>query len=467
MNNENELLKTNILSYLEQHENKDLLRFLTCGSVDDGKSTLIGRLLHDSKMIYEDQLAAITKDSKKVGTTGEKVDLALLVDGLQSEREQGITIDVAYRYFSTEKRKFIIGDTPGHEQYTRNMVTGASTCDLAIILIDARAGVKTQTRRHSFLVSLLGIKHVIVAINKMDLMEYRQDVYEQIQKDYMEFSKQLTIPDIRFVPLSALEGDNVVNRSENTPWFKGELLMELLENIQITEQQHQDFRFPVQYVNRPNLNFRGFAGTIVSGSIKPGDAIIALPSGKTSTVKTISTFDGDLEVGNAPNAVTLTLNDEIDISRGDMIVNSGALPMQSNAYKTHMVWMSEEALIPNKQYSFKFATKKVFGSVSSIDYQIDVNTLEKKDALHLNLNEIGVANIKLTQEVACDSYTENRKTGAFIIIDRLTNGTVGAGMVINKNEAMKSSHEYSEFELEFNTLVRKHFPHWNANDISQ
>jgi sulfate adenylyltransferase subunit 1 len=467
MNNENELLKTNILSYLEQHENKDLLRFLTCGSVDDGKSTLIGRLLHDSKMIYEDQLAAITKDSKKVGTTGEKVDLALLVDGLQSEREQGITIDVAYRYFSTEKRKFIIGDTPGHEQYTRNMVTGASTCDLAIILIDARAGVKTQTRRHSFLVSLLGIKHVIVAINKMDLMEYRQDVYEQIQKDYMEFSKQLTIPDIRFVPLSALEGDNVVNRSENTPWFKGELLMELLDNIQITEQQHQDFRFPVQYVNRPNLNFRGFAGTIVSGSIKPGDAIIALPSGKTSTVKTISTFDGDLEVGNAPNAVTLTLNDEIDISRGDMIVKSGALPMQSNAYKTHMVWMSEEALIPNKQYSFKFATKKVFGSVSSIDYQIDVNTLEKKDALHLNLNEIGVANIKLTQEVACDSYTENRKTGAFIIIDRLTNGTVGAGMVINKNEAMKSSHEYSEFELEFNTLVRKHFPHWNANDISQ
>ncbi len=467
MNNENELLKTNILSYLEQHENKDLLRFLTCGSVDDGKSTLIGRLLHDSKMIYEDQLAAITKDSKKVGTTGEKVDLALLVDGLQSEREQGITIDVAYRYFSTEKRKFIIGDTPGHEQYTRNMVTGASTCDLAIILIDARAGVKTQTRRHSFLVSLLGIKHVIVAINKMDLMEYRQDVYEQIQKDYMEFSKQLTIPDIRFVPLSALEGDNVVNRSENTPWFKGELLMELLENIQITEQQHQDFRFPVQYVNRPNLNFRGFAGTIVSGSIKPGDAITALPSGKTSTVKTISTFDGDLEVGNAPNAVTLTLNDEIDISRGDMIVKSGALPMQSNAYKTHMVWMSEEALIPNKQYSFKFATKKVFGSVSSIDYQIDVNTLEKKDALHLNLNEIGVANIKLTQEVACDSYTENRKTGAFIIIDRLTNGTVGAGMVINKNEAMRSSHEYSEFELEFNTLVRKHFPHWNANDISQ
>lgn len=467
MNNENELLQTDILSYLEQHEKKDLLRFLTCGSVDDGKSTLIGRLLHDSKMIYEDQLAAITKDSKKVGTTGEKVDLALLVDGLQSEREQGITIDVAYRYFSTEKRKFIIADTPGHEQYTRNMVTGASTCDLAIILVDAREGVKTQTRRHSFLVSLLGIKHVIVAINKMDLMEYRQDVYEKIQKDYMEFSKQLTIPDIRFVPISALEGDNVVNRSEKTPWFKGELLMELLESMQITEQQHKDFRFPVQYVNRPHLNFRGFAGTIVSGSIKPGDAVTALPSGKTSTVKSVYTFDGDLEEGNAPNAVTLTLNDEIDISRGDMIVKSDALPLHSNAYKTHMVWMSEDALIPNKQYSFKFATKMVPGSIASIDYQIDVNTLEKTDALHLNLNEIGVANIKLTQDVACDPYTENRKTGAFIIIDRLSNSTVGAGMIIKEHELNVKSHEYSEFELEMNALVRKHFPHWNAMDISK
>ncbi|MBF7073280.1 sulfate adenylyltransferase subunit CysN [Glaciecola sp. MH2013] len=467
MNNENELLQTDILSYLEQHEKKDLLRFLTCGSVDDGKSTLIGRLLHDSKMIYEDQLAAITKDSKKVGTTGEKVDLALLVDGLQSEREQGITIDVAYRYFSTEKRKFIIADTPGHEQYTRNMVTGASTCDLAIILVDAREGVKTQTRRHSFLVSLLGIKHVIVAINKMDLMDYSQDVYEQIQKDYMEFSKQLTIPDIRFVPISALEGDNVVNRSDKTPWFSGELLMELLESMEITQQQHDDFRFPVQYVNRPNLNFRGFAGTIVSGSIKPGDAVTALPSGKTSTIKAVNTFDGDLEEGFAPNAVTLTLNDEIDISRGDMIVKSDSLPLHSNAYKTHMVWMSEDALIPNKQYSFKFATKMVPGSVASIDYQIDVNSLEKTDALHLNLNEIGVANIKLTQDVACDPYIANRKTGAFIIIDRLSNSTVGAGMIIKETESSASSHEYSEFELEFNALVRKHFPHWNAQDISK
>lgn len=467
MNNENELLKSDILSYLEQHEKKDLMRFLTCGSVDDGKSTLIGRLLHDSKMIYEDQLAAITKDSKKVGTTGEKVDLALLVDGLQSEREQGITIDVAYRYFSTEKRKFIIADTPGHEQYTRNMVTGASTCDLAIILIDARAGVKTQSKRHSFLVSLLGIKHVIVAVNKMDLMDYSEEVYENIKAEYLEFSKQLDIPDIRFVPLSALEGDNVVNRSENTPWFKGELLMELLETVEISSQAHQDFRFPVQYVNRPHLNFRGFAGTIVSGSIKPGDAVTALPSGKTSTIKTISTFDGDLDEGEASNAVTLTLNDEIDISRGDMIVKSNALPFNSNSYKTHMVWMSEEAMIPNKQYSFKFATKVVAGSVNNVDYLIDVNTLEHKEALHLSLNEIAVADIKLTQNVACDAYTQNRATGAFIVIDRLTNGTVGAGMVLSENQNVEDTHEYSEFELEFNSLVRKHFPHWNALDISK
>ena len=294
MNSENALLQSDILAYLEQHEKKDMLRFLTCGSVDDGKSTLIGRLLHDSKMIYEDQLAAITKDSKKSGTTGDKVDLALLVDGLASEREQGITIDVAYRYFSTDKRKFIIADTPGHEQYTRNMVTGASTCDLAIILVDARAGVKTQTRRHSFLVSLLGIKHVIVAINKMDLMEYSEEVYENIKKDYLVFSEQLDIPDIQFVPISALDGDNVVNKSENTPWFQGSTLMKTLENIEIgSDANVDDFRFPVQYVNRPNLNFRGFAGTVVSGQIKKGDKITALPSGKQSTVRSIVGFGGE------------------------------------------------------------------------------------------------------------------------------------------------------------------------------
>lgn len=464
------LIQKDILAYLEQHENKDLLRFLTCGSVDDGKSTLIGRLLHDSKMIYEDQLAAITKDSKKVGTTGEKVDLALLVDGLQSEREQGITIDVAYRYFSTDKRKFIIADTPGHEQYTRNMVTGASTCDLAIILVDARAGVKTQTKRHSFLVSLLGIKHVIVAINKMDLMDYSQSVYETIQKDYLAFAAQLNIDDIQFVPISALEGDNVVNLSESTPWFNGVPLMSMLENIEIgNDANMEDFRFPVQYVNRPNLDFRGFAGTVVSGQIAPGDAVTALPSGKTSKVKAIVNFDGEQQRAYVPQAVTLTLEDEIDISRGDMIVKSDNLPLNASQLKTHLVWMSEEPLMPNKQYLFKFATKMTTGAVAHIDYQIDVNTLEQQQALHLNLNEIAVVDVKLTQTVACDPYTQNRETGAFIVIDRLTNGTVGAGMVINalNEDEQHATPNFSEFELEFNALVRKHFPHWNTLDITK
>ena len=467
MFNENELLRSDIHEYLAAHERKDLMRFLTCGSVDDGKSTLIGRLLHDSKMIYEDQLAAITKDSKKVGTTGEKVDLALLVDGLQSEREQGITIDVAYRYFSTDKRKFIIADTPGHEQYTRNMVTGASTCDLAILMVDARAGIKTQTKRHSFLASLLGIKHAIVAINKMDLMDYSQDVFESIKADFLRFSAQLNIPDIRFVPLSALEGDNVVNKSEHTPWYTGPTLMETLETIEISDQRNDDFRFPVQYVNRPHLNFRGFAGTIVSGNISVGDAVTVLPSGKQSTVKSIFTFDGDLPQSSAPHAVTLTLNDEIDISRGDMIVKSDNLPLNASSYKSNLVWMSEDALIPNKQYSFKFATKMVSGSVANLSHKIDVNTLESSDALHLNLNEIGVADIRLTQNVACDAYTNNRATGAFIIIDRMSNSTVGAGMIISDNQETSTPAEYSEFELEFNALVRKHFPHWGAADISK
>jgi sulfate adenylyltransferase subunit 1 len=468
MNSENTLLQTDILSYLDQHEKKDMLRFLTCGSVDDGKSTLIGRLLHDSKMIFEDQLAAITKDSKKMGTTGEKVDLALLVDGLQSEREQGITIDVAYRYFATDKRKFIIADTPGHEQYTRNMVTGASTCDLAIILVDARAGVKTQTRRHSFLVSLLGIKHVIVAVNKMDLMDFSEEVYETIKKDYLEFSKQLNIPDITFIPLSALDGDNVVNNSENTPWYKGPVLMSMLEDIQINSDSNvNDFRFPVQYVNRPNLNFRGFAGTVVSGQINVGDAVTTLPSGKTSKVKTIVNFEGEQPYAYTPQATTITLEDEIDISRGDMIVKSDNLPLHGSAYKTHLVWMDEKPMIPNKQYGFKFATKFVPGSVSKVDHLIDVNTLENIDSVHMNLNEIAVGEIKLTQPVACDSYEKNRTTGAFIIIDRLTNGTVGAGMIIDLAKEEKSESSYSEFEVELNALVRKHFPHWNTLDLSK
>ncbi|MEP1871123.1 MAG: sulfate adenylyltransferase subunit CysN [Paraglaciecola sp.] len=467
MNSENTLLQSDILGYLEQHEKKDMLRFLTCGSVDDGKSTLIGRLLHDSKMIFEDQLAAITKDSKKVGTTGEKVDLALLVDGLQSEREQGITIDVAYRYFSTDKRKFIIADTPGHEQYTRNMVTGASTCDVAIILIDARGGVKTQTRRHSFLASLLGIKHVIVAVNKMDLKDYSETVYEDIKKDYLIFAEELDIPDIQFIPLSALDGDNVVNPSENTPWYKGETLMTMLENIEINDDINaDDFRFPVQYVNRPNLNFRGFAGTVVSGQIKPGDEITALPSGKTSKVKALVNFEGEQEVAYAPLTTTITLENEIDISRGDMIVKSDNLPLHSNTYRTNLVWMDEEPMMPNKQYGFKFATKFVPGSVTNVEYQIDVNSMEHKDTVRLALNEIAVGTIKLTQPVACDPYIRNRATGAFIIIDRLTNGTVGAGMIIDAAEEANES-QFSEFELEFNQLVRKHFPHWNSTDISK
>ena len=463
---ENELLRSDIHEYLAAHERKDLMHFLTCGSVDDGKSTLIGRLLHDSKMIYEDQLAAITKDSKKVGTTGEKVDLALLVDGLQSEREQGITIDVAYRYFSTDRRKFIIADTPGHEQYTRNMVTGASTCDLAILMVDARAGLKTQTRRHSFLVSLLGIKHAVVAVNKMDLMEFSESVYNDIKQDFLEFSKQLNIPDIRFIPISALDGDNVVNKSEHTPWYTGPTLMETLETIEISNQLNDDFRFPVQYVSRPDLNFRGFAGTIVSGQISVGDDITVLPSGKSSRVKSIYTFDGDLETGGAQQAITITLEDEIDISRGDMIVKSNNRPLIASSFKTHLVWMTEEALIPNKQYSFKFATKTVTGSVSNLHYKIDVNTLKESEAIHLNLNEIGVTDIRLTQNIACDPYTSNRATGGFIIIDRMTNSTVGAGMVITANQENTGSNQYSEFELEFNTLVRKHFPHWGAADIS-
>lgn len=469
MEHRNTLLETDIHAYLAQHESKDMLRFLTCGSVDDGKSTLIGRLLHDSKMIYEDQLAAITKDSKKVGTTGEKVDLALLVDGLQSEREQGITIDVAYRYFSTDKRKFIIADTPGHEQYTRNMVTGASTCDLAIILVDARAGVKTQTKRHSFLVSLLGIKNVIVAVNKMDLMDYSEKTYAQIKEDYLAFAENLAIKNIQFIPMSALEGDNVVNLSANTPWYTGQTMMEMLNTIEVDKTvNHDDFRFPVQYVNRPHLNYRGFAGTIVSGNIAVGDAVTALPSGKTSTVKSIDTFDNELASAKAGSAVTLTLNDEIDISRGDMIVKSDNQPFLNNCFTAHLVWMDEAAMIPNKQYNIKFATQKVAGSVSNIDYLIDVNTLEQTQGVHLQLNEIAKVDLKLTQKVACDAYTRNRKTGAFIVIDRLSNATVGAGMIISPNqEEAGTSHAFSEFEVEMNALVRKHFPHWGAIDITK
>jgi len=359
------LIETDIEAYLHQHQNKELLRFLTCGSVDDGKSTLIGRLLHDTQMIYEDQLHALKKDSERMGTTGEELDLALLVDGLQAEREQGITIDVAYRYFSTAKRKFIIADTPGHEQYTRNMATGASTCDLAVILIDARKGVLTQTRRHSFIVSLLGIRHIVVAINKMDLMEWRQDVFENIRNQYLDFAGKLEVPDIRFIPMSALKGDNVVESSANMPWYQGPSLLEVLESVEVWMDRNFDqVRFPVQYVIRPNLDFRGFSGTLAAGVVHPGDEVVVLPSGKKSRVKDIVTYDGNLERAFPPQAITLTLEDEIDVSRGDMIVRTDNLPHIADRCHAHIVWMTEKPLIPGRQYTIKQATRTVTGSVS-------------------------------------------------------------------------------------------------------
>lgn len=470
MNNTNELLKTDIHAYLHQHETKDLLRLLTCGSVDDGKSTLIGRLLHDSQMIYEDQLAAITKDSKKVGTTGDRVDLALLVDGLQSEREQGITIDVAYRYFSTDKRKFIIADTPGHEQYTRNMVTGASTAQVAIILIDAREGVKVQTKRHSFLVNLLGIKHVVVAINKMDLMGYREDVYDNIKAQYQSLNEKLGIPDVHYIPLSALEGDNVVNLSDKTPWYHGKSLIHLLESISVSRDQANDFRFPVQYVNRPNLDYRGFSGTVVSGTVRVGDSVIALPSQKRSRIKSIDTFDGQLESAHTKQAVTLTLTDEIDISRGDMLVEADKLPLLSNRYVTHLVWMNEQPLQLEAGYRVKFASKQTVGSITRIKHQINVNTMESHPTDTLQLNEIALVELSLEQLIAVDPYKANRATGSFIVVDRVTNATVGAGMIVSALDAKTTAtnqHSYSEFELELNALVRKHFPHWQAIDLSK
>ncbi|MBN0988609.1 sulfate adenylyltransferase subunit CysN [Amphritea pacifica] len=430
MSHQSDLIASDIEAYLAQHENKELLRFLTCGSVDDGKSTLIGRLLHDSKMIYEDQLAALQSDNAKVGNAGGELDLALLVDGLQAEREQGITIDVAYRYFSTDKRKFIIADTPGHEQYTRNMATGASTCDLAIILIDARHGVQVQTKRHSFIVSLLGIKHTIVAINKMDLVDYSEARYEEIKQDYLNFAKDLDLKDIHFVPLSALKGDNVVNLSEHMPWYNEAPLMQYLETIEIANDQNFDqLRFPVQYVNRPNLDFRGYCGTLGSGVVRPGDAITVLPSGKSSRVKSIVSFEGELQEAFPPMAVTLTLEDEIDISRGDMIVHSSDNVRVSNRFDAMVVWMAEQELMPGRQYDIKMATQTVAGGISSIRHCVDVNTQQQHPAATLKLNEIGRCEITLERQVVTDNYRAHHTTGSFIIIDRLTNITVAAGMI--------------------------------------
>ena len=436
MSHQSDLIATDIDAYLAQHERKELLRFLTCGNVDDGKSTLIGRLLHDSKMIYEDQLAAVQADSVKSGTTGAgKIDLALLVDGLQAEREQGITIDVAYRYFSTANRKFIIADTPGHEQYTRNMATGASTCNLAVILIDARYGVQTQTKRHSFIASLLGIKHIIVAINKMDLVDYSEEVYSNIKQDYLNFIASLNLHDIHFVPISALDGDNVVNKSPNMPWYDGMSMMETLETVEIADDYNfVDARFPVQYVNRPNLDFRGFCGTVASGVFHKGDKITALPSGKSSTIKSIVTYDGELEKAFPPMAVTLTLNDEIDISRGDTIVGNDSQAIVANSFKASIVWMTEKSMTPGRQYTIKLATRSVSGSISMIHHRIDVNTLEHHEADELKLNEIGCCNVSVNAPVVFDPYARSKGTGSFIIIDRLTNVTVGAGMIIGSTD---------------------------------
>jgi bifunctional enzyme CysN/CysC len=425
-----DLIATDIEAYLHAHEHKSLLRFITCGSVDDGKSTLIGRLLYDSKMLFEDQLAALEADSKKVGTQGGELDFALLVDGLAAEREQGITIDVAYRFFSTDQRKFIVADTPGHEQYTRNMVTGASTADLAVILIDARKGVLTQTRRHSYLVSLIGIRKVVLAINKMDLVGYAQETFDTIVEAYGEFAKQVGIEEFVAIPVSGLRGDNITAPSEHTPWYHGPTLMGYLETVEIEDAaRERPLRLPVQWVNRPNLDFRGFAGTLASGSVRPGERVRVLPSGRESTVTRIVTMDGDLDRAVAGQSVTLTLADEIDISRGDVIAKPDHLPGVADQFEAVVVWMADEPMLPGRPYWLKTGTKQVAATITEPKYKVNVNTLERLAAKKLELNEIGVCNLSLDQPIAFDPYVECRETGSFILIDRLTNATVGAGMI--------------------------------------
>jgi bifunctional enzyme CysN/CysC len=426
-----DLIATDIGEYLKAHEHKSLLRFITCGSVDDGKSTLIGRLLYESKMLFEDQLAAVEADSKKFGTQGDQIDFALLVDGLAAEREQGITIDVAYRFFSTDKRKFIVADTPGHEQYTRNMVTGASTADVAILMVDARKGILTQTRRHSYLTSLIGIRHIVVAINKMDLVDYSERTFRKIVGDFEAFAKQIGLKNVSFIPLSAFKGDNMIEPSANMPWFHGSTLMGYLETVEIDEarQQKTPFRMPVQWVNRPNLDFRGFAGTIAGGMVKVGDRIRTQPSGKESTVARIVTFDGDLPQAVAGQSVTLTLADEIDISRGDVISEALAPAGVADQFETTIVWMHDEPLYPGRPYLMKIGSKTVTATVTDIKYQVNVNTMEHIAAKQLELNGIGVCNISLDRSIAFDPYAEDRDTGGFILIDRLSNNTVGAGLV--------------------------------------
>ncbi|MEM9838364.1 MAG: sulfate adenylyltransferase subunit CysN [Pseudomonadota bacterium] len=441
-----------INEYLARHEQKDMLRFLTCGSVDDGKSTLIGRLLYDAKTVFEDQLETLGADSKKFGTQGGEIDFALLVDGLAAEREQGITIDVAYRFFATEKRKFIVADTPGHEQYTRNMATGASTADVAIILIDARQGVLTQTRRHSFICSLLGIRHVIVAINKMDLMDYREDIFRGIEDEYRDFAKPLGFESITCMPISALKGANILTKSEHTPWYDGSALLPYLETIDTTRKDEQPFRLPVQWVNRPNLDFRGFAGTIVSGEIKPGDEIVVLPSGKRTTVERIVTRAGDLESADKGRSITLTLADEVDASRGDIIAAAGAPAEQASQLQAKILWMDEDEMLPGRQYILKSNNRMIPAQITDLKHRIDVNTLKELSGKTLKLNEIGECNISLTQRLVFDPYKENRAMGSFILIDRITNHTVGVGMI---DYALRRSQNVHWQALEVNKESRE------------
>jgi bifunctional enzyme CysN/CysC len=427
---QSDLIATDIDAYLYEQEHKDLLRFITCGSVDDGKSTLIGRMLYESKMIFEDQMSALVVDSKKSGTQGGELDFALLVDGLAAEREQGITIDVAYRFFSTSRRKFIVADTPGHEQYTRNMVTGASTADLAVILVDARSGILTQTRRHSYLVSLLGIRHVVLAVNKLDLVGYDKATFDRIESEYRAFAAQIGLDDIVCIPISALRGDNLTETSPETPWYPGPPLMEHLETVDVHHGGADGaFRLPVQWVVRPDLDFRGFAGTVVGGSVRPGDPVRVLPSGRTSTIARIVTFDGDRDRAVTDESIIVTLTDEIDVSRGDLLVAAGDAPAVADRFQAHLVWMSEDPLAPGRPYVLKCGTQAVPATVAGPDYAVDVNTLEQVAATTLQLNEIGVCTVSVDRAIAFDSYADNRDTGGFILIDRLSNATVAAGMI--------------------------------------
>ncbi len=453
-----DLISTDIEKYLKQHERKSLLRFITCGSVDDGKSTVIGRLLYESKMLFEDQLAAIENDSKKWGTQGGDIDFALLVDGLAAEREQGITIDVAYRFFSTDRRKFIVADTPGHEQYTRNMITGASTADVAVILIDARKGVLTQTRRHSYLVSLIGIRKVVLAINKMDLVDYSQKIFDTINEEYREFAKQIGLVDITSIPLSGLKGDNMLVASDKTPWYHGPTLMGFLETCEVDETrlQKEAFRMPVQWVNRPNLDFRGFAGIVTSGRVKPGDRIIAQPSGKQSKVARIVTMGGDLPLAVAGQSITLTLEDEIDISRGDVLSLADAPAEVADQFEASLVWMTDEPMLPGRPYLMKIGAQTVTASITEPKYKINVNTMEHLAAKQLGVNEIGVVNIALDRQIAFDAYKANRDTGGFILINRMTNNTVGAGML---NFALRRAHNLRPQAVDVDKSLRSELKH--------